>query len=299
MSRKQPICGDWVIRRPAFANMAPAQITNRSALAEFDSVELKMDGIWGTAVFEPGRPTRIYSRHGQLKKTEPAPSSFPFAGRCVVYGELMHRSTWGLERGIDGMFFAWDCAEINGLDATTSPLRQRRAWAAEIIKSAGDWAVMGEQFPVGQAASVWDRYVIGRGYEGLVFKNNARLDCAAWARMKRTMDVDYVCMGFTESTAGRHKGRMVRGVVGGLYHGSALVRTVNVSGLTDEQRRDFFRSPAAHIGRVFTATGNRIFKGGSLRHPRFACWHKDKIGRECTIEAASSAAPPVIMEMSR
>lgn len=127
-----------------------------------------------------------------------------------------------------------------------------------------------------KAKALWQRLVKGDDYEGLVFGG------AGLARMKAAVTCDYVCMGFESSDSDRFSGWAVRNVIGGLYDvNGKLQRITTVSGLTDEQRGEFYRDPKRYVGRVFEAEGKRLFRSGKLRHPNFLRWRDDKPATAC------------------
>jgi ATP-dependent DNA ligase len=99
--------------------------------------------------------------------------------------------------------------------------------------------------------------------------------------MKAQATYDYVCMGFEQSDADSFKGWAVKSVIGGLYIKGKLERVTTVSGITHEQRAEFFRHPKRYIGRVFEAEGKALFSNGALRHPNFLRWRSDKPATAC------------------
>lgn len=287
MGKKQEVFKEWVVKRPPFANLTAKALENVEAIRTmgYDLVEPKMDGIWGTMVIDPDGQVRVYSRHGQLKLETEVPL-WPLH-QTILYGEFMKGSNWGIEHGVDGAFFTWDCIKFNGMDIRHKALHYRRRRAQDtILTGLPQWVQMNPQWSIHETRVRWQSHVVERGYEGLVFKGSQAPFGKSWARMKQVLEVDYVCMGFTASDAAKYKGCMVRSIIGGLYDNGKLVKTVNVSGITEEQRRAFYEDGIGYHGRVFTAKGNRMFKGGALRHPRFQRWHQDKDAAECTKAAA-------------
>ena len=69
----------------------------------FDSVELKMDGIWGCMVVADGKYT-IYSRTGKAKQV----GDIEHDVDMILLGEFMKGSHWAHKMGIDGNFYAFD-----------------------------------------------------------------------------------------------------------------------------------------------------------------------------------------------
>ena len=88
----------------------------------YDSVELKMDGIWGCMTLYQGEYT-ITSRTGKVKMHQ----HYSMYGDQddIILGEYMKGSHWGHKMGYDGMFFAFDCLRRNGADISHLPLTDR------------------------------------------------------------------------------------------------------------------------------------------------------------------------------
>ena len=280
-------------RRPAYSDWAPGEPL---AASGFDVVEPKADGLWGRVEID-GAAVVVYSRHGSRKAsfTLSRPLS---AGSAVLHGEYMHGTAWSKARGLTGQILAFDLERIGGDDLTRRPHRHRRARLERVVVELA--ATSGgriECLPSWRATSggldtlareSWDRWVLADGWEGLVFKSAGGIFGETWGRAKRVFEVDYVCTGFEQSDADRHRGRAVRSMVGGLYSGRTLRDVVRVSGMTDEERRAMFNHPDRFVGRVFRASGFGVFKSGALRHPNFLEWHADKASSECTLRAARS-----------
>lgn len=132
-----------------------------------------------------------------------------------------------------------------------------------------------ERFDAAAAKDLWSQYV-RKGWEGLILGGPQGL-----ARMKQAPTYDYVCMGFEASDSDRYAGRGVRSVRAGLYRDGKLQYLTSISGLTDQQRRDFHSRPQDYVGRVFEAEGKLLFPSGKLRHPNFLRWRDDKRPEDC------------------
>ena len=104
------------------------------------------------------------------------------------------------------------------------------------------------------------------------------------ARAKREIEVEYVCLGFNESDADKYRGRMVKSIKGGLYVDGRLTEIIDVSGMTEAQRTEFYDHQYAYIGNVFTARGRGLFDSGKLRNPQFIGFRSDKNATECTLD---------------
>ena len=136
---------------------------------------------------------------------------------------------------------------------------------------------------VSSAPRLWREDVIGRGYEGLIFRS---ADGQRYGRMKRVVTMDYFVNGWET------KGPRVTALYGGL-NGAACGRTVCTVPVKSpaEQARLYAGYPGGlgMRGEVFEAKGNAALKSGALRHPRQAGpggavkWRPDKAARECCL----------------
>ena len=118
-------------------------------------------------------------------------------------------------------------------------------------------------------------------YEGLVFKDSKSKysDKNAWARMKDTVEIEYICHGFRDADEGTKYEGQVGAVIGTLTDCDVFV---TCGGLTDQERKDYTKNADTYIGKVFTAKGNAWYPSGSIRHPKFKEWRNDKEPKECT-----------------
>jgi hypothetical protein len=130
-------------------------------------------------------------------------------------------------------------------------------------------------YPINQGWNLWYRNVKRKGYEGMVLKNSKAKwdDIGAWARIKNTTEIDYMCIGFEPADPeSRYTGQV------GAVRGSLIDYPCDVKcgGLTDAQRIEFTDNPEKFIGKVFTATGHGWFPSGSIRHPKYSHFRDDK-----------------------
>ena len=249
---------------------------------EYDIVQLKMDGMWGCMVMSHGEWT-IYSRTGKLK----ASGHMETYDRTetIILGEFMKSSHWAHRHDVDGNFYAFDCVKYKGQDLTEEPLVERLHTLNEYVLRED---TLGFVYPLKiwrtpKWRTAWDRYVMGEGYEGLVFKNSSSFyhDKNAWARMKTVVEVDYTCVGFRPADKGTKYEGQVGAVIGTLADKDVYV---TCAGLTDVQRELYTEHPTSQIGKVFTAKGNGWYPSGSIRHPKFKMWREDKSPEECTYD---------------
>ena len=254
----------------------------------FDSVELKMDGIWGCMVVAAGKYT-IYSRTGKAKQI----GDIEHDKDMILLGEFMKGSHWAHKMGMDGKFFVFDCLQY-GKDLKPYQLTTRRKYIVKAIHHIETMNIDGDAFltehisrlphyPLGEGWSLWYSKVKRRGYEGLVLKNSKSKygDVGAWARVKNTTEIDYMCIGFEPADPeSRYAGKV------GAVRGSLIDHPCDVKcgGLTDEQRDIFTADPSRWIGQVFRATGHGWFPSGSVRHPKFDKFRSDKSMTQCTYD---------------
>ena len=113
---------------------------------------------------------------------------------------------------------------------------------------------------------MWDDLVERDGFEGLVFKSGAARYGAAWGRMKRRVDADYVCTGVHRNAAGRPVS-----LAYGLYFGRTLCAVGTVCNGVDPV--DFGEAANGRlVGQVMLVTGQAIGASGAMRHPVFVGW---------------------------
>ena len=146
-----------------------------------------------------------------------------------------------------------------------------------------NWVRPLASYPISEAYYLWRQQVCRKGYEGLVAKKNNSIygDVDAWARIKKTTEIDYMCIGFEPADKDSKYAGQVGAVTGSLVDKPCKVQC---SGLTDKQRLLYTANPDDYLGRVFTATGHGWFPSGSVRHPKFSGWRDDKGMLECTYD---------------
>ena len=255
----------------------------------YDTIEMKMDGIWGCMVITDGKYV-IYSRTGKAK----AVGDIKHSVDMILLGEYMKGSHWGHKMGMDGHFYAFDCLQFKK-DLKPYQLTTRRKYIKKSLRdiriqnesydteSDFGWIRQLPHYPIRDSWSMWYQYVKRQGYEGLVLKNSKSKygDVGAWARVKNTTEIDYMCIGFEPADPeSRYAGQV------GAVRGSLIDHPCDVKcgGLTDAQRKEFTDNPEKFIGKVFTATGHGWFPSGSIRHPKYSYFRDDKSMMECTYD---------------
>jgi hypothetical protein len=264
--------------RPKYKNFKPGKFPTRAD--GFDSCELKYDGWWGQLLLE-GHLWELYSRTGRRLEVGGLQRSYT---RTLLHGEYIVGTEWAKDHPEYYGLFALFGVEI--FDGKKPPYPDcTRRWASHYAaREIADENILGGVFavnpyPIDKAPLLWR---LNPEFEGLVFKDSQAPWGAPFGRMKREATMDYVCTGFLEANADRHKGWGVASIVGGLYVDGSLVTDVcATSSLTDTQRADFYSDPGRYIGQVFEVKGKKITKTGSMRHPDFVRWRPDKRPEEC------------------
>ncbi|KKN66942.1 hypothetical protein LCGC14_0466220 [marine sediment metagenome] len=269
------------VARPRFIDM-----TADSDRSRFDLVELKQDGMWAVLGIKAG-DMRIYGPSGDWRKV------FPTLGDNVsdimILGEYMFGSNWAIKHSVSGQFRAFDIIEYADNNLRDSPLRERRAELEVFNLLHGQewsWFQICPQWDISRTDYIWKNWVEDNDYEGVVFKNSNDAYGKNWGRIKRTFTVDYVCLGFNEGS-GKYKG-MAGSVKAGLYVDDELTQVCNVAGLVEIERQNFWQNQKDFIGKVFVATGYRLFASGALRHPSLSRredtpWRDDKTPEQCVL----------------
>lgn len=113
------------------------------------------------------------------------------------------------------------------------------------------------------------------GYEGIMIKDpDAGYECkrsVSWLKLKPFIEVSLTVVG-TEEGTGKNEGRLGALIVEGVDDGKTI-RTNVGSGLTDEQRTDFWKSKDSCVGMVAEVRADAVTQNQdgsySLRFPRF------------------------------
>jgi ATP-dependent DNA ligase len=188
---------------------------------------------------------------------------------------------------LDGQLYVFDMWELAGKSFKNVPLVKRRESLKRKLGAFGfpEWVKLTPQYDAQTWETHWNSLVLERGFEGLVFKrNDVVLANAIWGRMKRTVTVDYVCLGGNPG-GGRYAGKACSSVKGGLLVDGKVVPIASVSGLNDLLRVELFEGQ--HVGRVFEAEGKGVYANGALRHPNFVRWRDDKMPEECVMPTST------------
>jgi len=248
--------------------------------------QLKYDGWWAIACLHH-KQLDIFSVSGTFMATLHSEKVFPETPMWIV-GEYMWGTNWSLSNNLTGRFYAYD-VDTQALDFLHLPVSyedRQRGLNYVISQFSHPLFLPVETFAASEAQWLWDKYVVFEGYEGLVFKNKDLSyfgkSNTMW-RMKKQVEMDYVCMGFNEG-----KGRLA-GTLGSLEAGLIIdsqMRSVSTvgGGFTDRMRSVIWNNQQEYLGKVFTATGKQQFDSGAMRHPAFKTWRPDKRPDECVFQ---------------
>lgn len=244
--------------------------------AGFDVVELKFDGHWAEARFDGRGACCIYTRTGTLRKRCEVDRRLP---RMTLIGEYLYGTEWSTRRERSGRFIAFDIVP-KWWQRPTLATRKQKVHGLCGSTRMPNWFYSCGQFSLDMTETLWNAFVKGDDYEGLVFKKSTGRFGEPHARMKRIHTADFVCEGFNPGK-GKYEG-VAGSILGSLYVDGVLKHVCSVNGLTDIQRKAFTDKPEKFIGRVFEATGKGRFESGALRHGSFLRWRNDKRPEECT-----------------
>lgn len=191
----------------------------------------------------------------------------------------IHRKNYQAD---DAVFYCFHCMPIDyfysgGDDREQAHRKQELLAANTRLVLAGPIKVV-KHVPIEDHATAIDvnRRHVENGYEGSIVKDLSMpwlpKRSHAWMKIKEEISVDVQVTDMKEGD-GKYKGTL----------GSLVVRykkrNVNVSGMTDAQRDQFWRerfSKNTIIGKTVEVQCQLITEKGSLRHPRFKRIRDDK-----------------------
>lgn len=246
-------------------------------------IQPKYDGRWAILTHEKGSMLlHVYSRHGKHIHTW-RNDTFLYMPAFELHAEYLFGTQASLSDPLHGCFMVFDITLLEESLALV-PLHHRLVFAQQIVDRLPKKlnAKMVNHFESQHITSV--PYLVDKaseGVEGAVLKPRESVWGEGWVRIKPVVTMDYVIMGFNQSDSDKYKGRMIRSIKAGLYINGSLTHVMDVSGLTDEQRSDFYDNAKSYLGKVFTASGKSLFESGALRHPNFVEMHLDKKPHEC------------------
>ena len=229
----------------------------------FDICQLKYDGWYTTAVHRE-KEVDFFSETQRLY----ASANSTGLDGCILTGEFMRGTQWSQHPDRKGRFFVYDIAAIFGEPITNESYITRLKLIRKLTLPSTYSLV--DTYRIEDFDTLWTRYVLREGWEGVVFRRTGSVLGDAIMRQKREYSLDGVVVGF-EPGLGKYEGSLgaVRVAVG------ENVTSVG-GGFTDAERADIWGNQAQYLGRVLEFTCNAIFESGNVRHPRFVRWREDK-----------------------
>ncbi len=216
-----------------------------------------------------------------------------FADGCVIDGEMIsdtgdfgeiagaiHRKEHTAE---DARLLCFCIMPLSAFDRGLDYRSQRHRYSLltrVIEKRKLELVIATTAMPVGSDIDVWvtvkalkDQTIANNKVEGGMIKNYKEPWVAkrtyAWMKIKDQLSVDVVVTGVKEGT-GKYEGTL-----GALVCKHKKVK-IQVSGMTDEQRHEFWKDRKGIIGRMIEVEYQEETVHGALRHPRFVRMRPDK-----------------------
>lgn len=230
----------------------------------YDIVQLKYDGWFCRATAQAGQ----FHYHSETEREFATSSDFGLDG-CTFYGEFMRGTQWSQHPDRKGTFYVFDIGAIFHEPITSESYHTRYRLLRKLSLPSTFRLV--ECFRIGDYHSVWDRYVLREGFEGVVFRRASSTLQDAVIRCKREFTIDGTVVGF-EPGQGKYQSSL--GAVRVTYNDGNI--TSVGGGFTDAERDAIWSEQSRYLGRVLEFTANAIFESGNVRHPRFVRWRDDK-----------------------
>ena len=265
-------------------------------------VEVKLDGVRVITIVYPSGSVNQYSRNGKELVNFPhivqqfAKHAKLLREPMVFDGEVMSSSFQDLMRQVhrksdvesgDAVLNLFDILTLADFQAgyckhtQTDRSNSLAAWYAPIREHLPNVTVLGQELvdldtDAGQARfREINADAIAGGYEGIMIKDPAAgyetKRSVAWLKQKPYIEVSLTVVG-TEEGTGKNVGRLGALIVEGTDDGK-LIRTNVGSGLTDNQRIDFWGNRDNLAGNIVEVRADAVTQNQdgsySLRFPRF------------------------------
>lgn len=265
-------------------------------------IEVKLDGVRVITIVYPDGRVDQYSRNGKELVNFPhvkeqfARTVTGVTEPVVFDGEIMSGTFQDLMKQIhrksdaqaqDAVLNVFDILSLKDFEAGKSKRTQTER-SAKLLAWKDLWSdetpnihVVGQVLvdldtPEGQKRyKEINAQAIAGGYEGIMLKDpEAGYECkrsVAWLKLKPFIEVSLTVVGIEEGT-GKNVGRLGAFIVEGVDDGKTI-RTNVGSGLTDDQRTEFWKSKEDCVGMVAEVRADAITQNQdgsySLRFPRF------------------------------
>lgn len=227
----------------------------------FDILQLKLDGWHCTTRVDSGQAVYYSETDREFARSD----GFRLDG-CTLVGEYMRGTQWAQHQERKGLFYVYDILRVFGEPITNESYSARYRILRKLVLPSVYRLV--DCYRIQDYESIWQRYVLREGYEGVVFRRAASTIHDAIMRCKREYSFDGTVVGY-ETGKGKYEGQL------GAYKVIMENNTTTLvgGGYTDAERAV---DPTTNIGRVMEFTANAIFESGNVRHPRFIRWRDDK-----------------------
>ena len=259
-------------------------------------VEYKYDGVRVVAIVKKNKAT-LYSRNGKIFNnfahienalSKPEYNNFVFDGEVMsddfqaLMKQVYRKSGANTEDAYLALFDMLPLKEFNEGRSKLNSL-ERKQELNKLSKTFGseiklvDYEIINFDNEQGQEKfSEMNKEALEKGFEGLMIKpSNNYYECKrshAWLKIKPFIEVTLKVIDIQEGT-GKHEGKLGAFSVEGEDDGKFFSLSVG-SGLTDEQRDNYWAAKDKLIGRLIEVRADAITKSiegdhFSLRFPRF------------------------------
>lgn len=229
----------------------------------YDIIQLKYDGHFCYCISSNGVQD-YFSDTGRLFATgsDGAPNG-------IFVGEFMRGTQWSKHPDRHGRFYIHDMLERDGTVLRDSYVLRYRLFRSLADRLPPHWKAV-QNYRIQTREAVWQEFVVGQSFEGLVYHKSSGLPGQELIREKAIFTLDGPIMAVNPGE-GKHEGRM--GSVEVLVNGTQVVVG---NGWSDEDRTLIYAQPHLYIGRHLELATNAIFTSGNVRHARFVRWRPDK-----------------------
>lgn len=226
----------------------------------FDLIQLKYDG-WHCRTVVSEQAVYYSETNREFGRTD----NFGLTG-CTLVGEYMRGTQWSQHIDRKGLYYVYDITQVFGEHVTTESYSTRYKILRK-LKLPSVYKLV-DCYRIQDYESIWSRYVLREGFEGVVFRRSGSPITDAIMRCKREYTFDGTVVGW-EQGKGKYAGML------GAYNVMMDNGTTTMvgGGYTDEERKV---DPVLNMRRVMEFTANAIFESGNVRHPRFVRWRDDK-----------------------
>ena len=308
------VCKKSIYMIPKFGCQLATNSAGRPEMSGIKRLEPKLDGVRMLLVVNAKGVTTAFSRNGKVYpnfghiETQVAAQAKAFLSKnefkdgFVMDGEVTSDSFQALMKqarrktkanATDAVYNVFDILPLTAFsDGKWNAKLTVRLQCLEHFRSLIDSMANVEYLPhldvdldTAAGKDQLDRYArdnVMAGFEGIMIKNyDAPYECKrsmSWMKWKPTITVDLVVIDIEEGT-GKNKGRTGALVCEGTDDGK-LIKVNAGSGMSDEQRDDYWKNKKIVIGQIVEVMADAITQSEdgsySLRFPRLVRFRDDK-----------------------